>query len=230
MRARLVKVSNNRKTGPIPVSTTSRESCPNSCPLYTGCYASGGPLRIHWDKVTSGENGDSWEDFCADVAKLPRGQLWRHNQAGDLPGEGEEIDAEALAKLVGANYGRRGFTYTHKLPHVNGNAAAIKDANDRGFTVNLSANNMKEADELANLGIGPVVVILPREAEDVTFTREGRTVIACPADKHDHVTCATCQMCQKVDRKSIIGFRAHGTFAKRAERIARGEVQDEHTV
>lgn len=71
LRARLVKVSGNRKTGPIPVSTTSRESCPNSCPLYTGCYASGGPLRIHWDKVTSGEGSDSWENFCADVAKLP---------------------------------------------------------------------------------------------------------------------------------------------------------------
>lgn len=230
MRARLVRVSSNRKTGPIPVSTTSRESCPNSCPLYTGCYAAGGPLKIHWDKVTSGEQGDSWENFCQDIAGLRRGQLWRHNQAGDLPGEGEEIDAEALALLVEANRGRRGFTYTHKLPHVNGNAAAIKHANDNGFTINLSANNMREADELANLDIGPVVVILPREAEDVTFTQEGRTVIACPADKHDHVTCATCQMCQKADRKSVIGFRAHGTFAKKAERIARGEVQNERTV
>ena len=36
--------SANAKTGPIPVSVTSDDSCPKSCPFNDGaCYAKSGP-------------------------------------------------------------------------------------------------------------------------------------------------------------------------------------------
>ena len=90
MHVHLTQVSSNTKTGPIPVSTTERRSCPPRCPhMDAGCYADGGPLRIHWDKVP--ERGTSWEEFCERIAQLPAGALWRHNQAGDLPGDGTRI-------------------------------------------------------------------------------------------------------------------------------------------
>lgn len=211
--------SNNKKTGPIPVSTTSALSCPSSCPLKSGgCYASGGPLAIHWRAVTAGERGLDWQSFCDAIAQLPEGQLWRHNQAGDLPGLDNYINPAAMELLVKANKGRRGFTYTHKPPTAE-NLEIIRAANEAGFTVNLSANNLYQADELAATGAGPVVTILPADAPAKTTTPAGRPVINCPAQTRDDVSCADCQLCARADRPTIIGFLAHGTGAKKAEKI-----------
>lgn len=226
--AHLSRISGNAKTGPIPVSTTSANTCPDSCPLKAkGCYAKAGPSAINWRKVTNGERGKSWEDFCDDVKALPRGQLWRHNQAGDLPGIGDTIDTEKMRQLVQANKGKKGFTYTHyPVNDVNNgthaiNASAIYNANQSGFTVNLSANNAKQAVEYMALGIAPVVTILPMDAPNVQ-TIEGVKVVACPAEKSDKINCANCGLCQLAERDYIIGFRAHGVSKKSVEIIARG--------
>ena len=188
--------SANVKTGPIPVSITGSDSCPPSCPFSGGgCYAKGGPLAIHWRKVSDGSRGGNWSSFCDNVAGFEPGQLWRHNQAGDLIGHNNEIDAEALSALVQANIGKRGFTYTHKpvIGHAQ-NAEAVKNANAAGFTVNLSADNLTQADELAALNIGPVVTILPENSAPVSFTPAGRKIVVCPAqqrdDDHDGARCA----------------------------------------
>jgi hypothetical protein len=71
---------------------------------------------MHWDKVTQGERGLDWAEFLAEIKALPRHQLWRHNQAGDLPGVGDSLDVAKLAELTKANKGKNGFTYTHKKP------------------------------------------------------------------------------------------------------------------
>lgn len=215
--------SKNEKTGPIPVSTTSVNTCSDACPFKaSGCYASaGGPLALHWKKVSDGSRGGSLEDLCASIAKLPEGTLWRHNQAGDLPGDGHMIDQFALAMLVNANRGKRGFTYTHKPMHELSNRAAVATANAEGFTINLSANNLSHADELADLGIAPVATVLPSEIEGnvKVVTPKGRKVVVCPATYRDDVSCKTCQLCQK-QREVIVGFPAHGTQAKKASAIA----------
>ena len=60
----LTTKSSNKKVGPIPVSTSSHLNCPQTCPyLNNGCYADGGPLALHWRKVTEGERGDTWDEF-----------------------------------------------------------------------------------------------------------------------------------------------------------------------
>lgn len=68
-----------------------------------------------------------------------------------------------LTRLAMANRGRRGFTYTH-YPPTPCNQAAILNANRLGFTVNLSAETLAQADAYADLGIAPVVVVLPQES------------------------------------------------------------------
>jgi hypothetical protein len=144
--------------------------------------------------------------------------LWRHNVAGDLPGDGENIDAHALGQIVKANRGRAGFTYTHKH-----SPDAIKwagHATNWGFTVNLSADDVQQADQLAAHGL-PVVVIVPMDTPKHSQTPEGRPVLVCPAQTTEYMTCALCALCQRADRRQIIGFRAHGTKAKQADRIAR---------
>lgn len=219
MNIYLTQKSRNKKTGPIPVSTTSAETCPTDCPFKgNGCYAEGYPLKGRWDEVTRGKRGGNLSDFVAKVAALPENQLWRHNQAGDLPGDGTTIDRGGLLAIANANVGRRGFTYTHYDTIKNkANRAAIATANARGFTVNLSANNLEHADALADLGVGPVATVLPHDFDArKTATPKGRTVIQCPATYRDDVTCSDCQLCQRQVNRAIVGFPAHGNSKKRA--------------
>ena len=214
----LTKKSSNKKTGPIPVSTTSRDSCPITCPLKAkGCYASGGPLAIVWKRAK--ENGLNLTQFLAEVKQIPEKMLWRHNQAGDLlKKDGEIIDFNFVKKLVKANGKSKGFTYTHHDTSKAENRDAIEYANKNGFTINLSANGINEIDKLVDLGIAPVVSIVPSHFTKNFKTKKNRVVI-CPAMQNDFVTCATCQLCQKANREYVIGFPAHGMAKKSVDKM-----------
>ena len=215
--------SQNTKTGPIPTTVTSAVTCPNACPLKAaGCYAAHGHVAMHWRALTSGKRGGSLETLCDSIAALPEGTLWRHNVAGDLPGEGDIIHKAGMLALIEANTGKRGFTYTHKPAHGL-NADLIRYANAKGFIVNLSANTLAHADKLAALEIGPVVVVQDavEGTRSDTVTPEGRKVATCPATYREDVTCATCGLCAARDRKVIVGFPAHGAAKRAAATIAR---------
>ena len=245
--------SRNKKVGPVPVSTSGKETCPDACPLKeTGaCYADGGPLAIFWKKVSEQKAGANYDRFCHSVAALPDDQFWRHNQAGDLKpidDQPDTIDAPALVQLVEANRGRRGFTFTHYDVIENPlNDYAVSVANGNGFTINLSGNTLDHADQLAHSGCGPVVSVLPIEYERTTkrtdagkvwaeteaeykarlrtlpqTTPAGRRVVVCPATYKDDTACVDCQLCQKANRKTIVGFPAHGRSRRKADAIARG--------
>ena len=217
MKFHFIKQSSNLKTGAIPTTYSERNTCPPSCPQYrAGCYAEAFHTRLTWDKV--GKRGTDLAGLAQAIAALPEGQLWRMNVAGDLPGEGEKVDAHALGEIVRANLGRHGFTYTHKK-----SPQAIKWAKlatQWGFTVNLSADDAGEADRLAAHGL-PVVTIVPIDTPKHTTTPEGRPILVCPAQTVNYMTCALCGLCQKADRRQIVGFRAHGMRAKLADRTAR---------
>jgi hypothetical protein len=176
--------------------------------MKTECYAASGPLALHWAAVSNGARGTSWPEFTDAIAALPDGQLWRHNQAGDLPQANGTIDPALLGDLVAANIGKRGFTYSHHRDADSINW--IRHANAWGFTVNLSANDLADADMLADADAGPVVVVLPSTTTANTTTPAGRPVVICPATQRDDVSCATCQLCQR-QRAAIVGFPAHGT-------------------
>lgn len=217
------RVSRNRKTGPIPVTITSANSCPPDCGLRrNGCYADSGPLAIHWRAVSQGVRGATFEELLLEIRTLRRHALWRHNQAGDLtPSAPGVIDAELLLRLARANRGRRGFTYTH-YPPTSENRVAIQQANELGFTVNLSAQTLAQADAYADIGIAPVVVILPAGTARPVRTPAGRHVVVCPASLGS-TDCLSCGICQQRDRVAIMGFPAHGTGARRAEAALLGE-------
>lgn len=241
MRFLINERSPNKKTGPIMVTTSEATTCPNACPLKAGgCYAKGGPLAILWrnltnaaadaDHIPNGKVGKiKLHDFQGLLAAISRqsGKLWRMNQAGDLPGDGDSIDTEALQAIVSANRhaDAKGFTYTHKPVAASGphhaNAVAVAHANVNGFTVNLSADNLTDADRKADLNIGPVACVLPAEQTSNTVTPAGRKVVVCPATIRDDVSCATCGLCQR-QREFIIGFPAHGAAKRKASAIAAG--------
>jgi len=172
---------------------------------------------MHWRKVNDHVRGGDLAYLTANIRALDPGELWRHDVTGDLPGVGERINGRELRAITAANTGRRGFTYTHKQPGIGNNAQHIAEANRDGFTVNLSANTLAEADAYADLEIGPVVTVLPADQTVNTRTPAGRAVIVCPATQRDDVTCKTCKMCEVRDRSTIIGFPLHGSRKRMAD-------------
>lgn len=227
----LTPVSSNQKVGPIPVSTTSAKTCPPSCPLNNkqGCYAESGPLALHWRKVTDEQRGTNFNQFLELIRALPKGQLWRYAQAGDLPGSGDVIDREQLRLLAKAASHTHVIAYSHKPP-VGDNLDGLREAEQLGFRINLSADDLDEADAFVDLGFHTVVT-LPEAygrstrgkdwGEDINQYRErldtlerttprGRSIVVCPATYLD-TNCSKCRLCAvKPNKDQIIGFPAHG--------------------
>jgi hypothetical protein len=164
--------SGNSKTGPIPVSISSSDTCPDSCSYKAvGCYAKGGPMAMAWRRVD--KQGGPFAALVEAVAGLKAGQLSRLNAAGDLPGLNNDIDRPALQALTLAAKGKRLFTYTHKpitlraarrgnasIETVRANRAAVSEANLHGLTINVSCDSLVELDELGDAL--PAVVVLPQ--------------------------------------------------------------------
>lgn len=205
-----VRKSSNKKTGPIPQTYSQRETCPPSCSHYkTTCYAEGFHTRLAWNRA---KDGIDLASLCAEIASLPDGQLWRHNIAGDLPGVGEDVDEAALQALTAANTGRRGFAFTAKHSQVA--VAAAMQATAAGFTVNFSAGDLKQLDDLASRKAWPLVVTLRSDSPWKLKSPGGVPVVVCPAQTRENVTCESCGLCARADRSVAVGFLAHGNWSK----------------
>jgi hypothetical protein len=213
----LTLVSRNNKTGPIPVSTSSADLCPVSCPFKgQGCYGESGPLALHWREVTAGRRGASWPDFLAQIAALPAGTFWRHNQAGDIQDPNTVAGRTALKQLVNANRGRRGFTFSHH-PLTRAVVEAFKAATAQGFTVNASTETIDAADTAVSRGLRAAVVVPSTDTRRIWLSPNGNRVVTCPAQIHEGVTCSTCGLCQWRPASVIVAFRAHSTNRRRID-------------
>lgn len=216
------RASSSRKTGAIPVSMTSANTCPPSCGYYDrGCYAETHGLAVTWRRLSNDNEGMNWAQFLSLVRTLPDGQLWKHNEAGDLPGYGDELDLDMVVGLARAAQHTRGFTMSHKHDFT-----VLRMVNAYGgLVVNVSADNLEQADELWGEGL-PLTVVLPHDAYHKNVrTRKGRTVVVCPAQRFDHISCATCQLCAEGKRKSIVGFLAMGDQRKAISERLTGQMK-----
>ncbi len=227
MRFHITFRSRNQKTGPMPVVTSSRDTCPRHCPLRDeGCYARHGPLGWHWTALDEGRTGHDLDTLLAHLKTLPPRTLWRYGQAGDLPGDGGRIDVEALDKIVHAQEGRNGYAYTHYLASPRNwslerwlrtstareNAKAIAKANAAGFTVNLSAESLAHADALAALEVAPVVAVVPEPGRESSETPEGRRVVPCPHYSSGRLRCDSCGLCARRGRDAIVALPASASL------------------
>lgn len=211
MKLRVIQNSANRKIGNISAIYSENTTCPSTCPLKDkGCYARYGMTGLHWRNLP-----DSWAVGMEKVRALPNKSTIRYGVAGDLPGESDKIDGKKLNELLDSVGNNTLYAYTHKpiLNHkfAKQNAKLIKEANSKdNITINLSADSLHEADEMAELQIAPVVVVVPENSPNTLFTPKGRKVIACPQQNNAKITCASCRLCMK-KRGVIIGFKAHGS-------------------
>lgn len=229
---RFVAVSGNKKTGPIPVTSTAAQSCPVACPMRTdsagGCYAASGNSAIHWRALSQGRAATALDvdGLYSAVSSIPKGKLWRHNESGDLlSDEYGFINAGFIWGLVHANKGRRGFTYTHHAQNFH-NLTLIQQANREGFTINISTNNIKHAIETREKAPDvPIVTIVSEEQwggkRVINMPESGVYIARCPAEYNEGVTCKTCGICQVSSRKAIVGFTPHGTGKRRVINIVK---------
>lgn len=214
----------NTKLGNIPVTRSPQQNCPDTCSLKNnGCYAELSWLGVAWKKDI--DKGISFNELIKNIKSIKKGKLWRHNEAGDISHiNGNIIEAE-LNEIILANKGKQGFTYTHHKPNQH-NSPLIKNSNDNGFTINLSAENNNMVDEYISLGIGPVVTILPIDSKKVTYTKNGNKIVRCPNTNNSTIKCEDCKLCYIADRKYVIGFPAHGVRKNKVEKIAIQNIGD----
>jgi hypothetical protein len=192
----------------LPATYTSRDSCPKRCPRRgTSCYADNGPVAWAWRRCHS-----TLDELLDWVGHLPHGQMWRHNVAGDLPGDGVTLNHEQCIDLAAYATRTMGWTYTHYDAHRTSNYRTLLDMRELGFNVLLSADTATEADMLAGLGIAPVAVVLPLEPHMLNewriATPMGRGISIC---KHylRGTNCTECRLCQQAMPGQIIGLPYH---------------------
>ena len=216
----LSRVSGNKKTGPIPVTTTSRNSCPPTCAMREACYAMTGPLALHWDRVSNGERGKGWRDHLADLATLPVFSPLRLNQSGDLPHSAGKISRRYLVALLNVIKRRKlqAWTYTHHDLAKGENAELLRRALRSGLTINVSTESVAAADAAIAAGLPATITVPSTEIRNTWRTPERNLVMVCPAQRRE-TDCSQCMLCHKRGKRVIVAFAAHGTRKKKADQL-----------
>ena len=238
-----IDVSSNVKLGPIPATYSSSHTCPPACPLQaSGCYADAGyHTRLAWGRADGRGNQNNvhaWPAFLSWVANLARGQRWRHNTGGDLPGQRDRLNETACWELARAAAPTDPIIFTHypilaeDVRAATGEEAEAIARHNRhvlrwmaeyGVTVNVSANSPEHAGRLrAAWPEFPVAIVADlKEGERHTLNlSNGDRADTCPATlAGSNVTCASCGLCasKAASRRKVSPiFPAHGTGAKKA--------------
>lgn len=163
-------------------------------------------------------------DLKEQFRRLPRRAFVRHHVSGDVF-LGDQPDTDYIQTLKEAHELRPdvvGLGYTHGWRRLN-----PEDLNTPGLTFNASCEAPSEVTEALLRGWEAVLVV---EHDAPKFRAlEGFSVAVCPQqlDKTGQVTCDTCRLCARKDRRHkgqplVVGFRAHGARFKAVDRVLQG--------
>ncbi len=214
----LSRKSSNRKTGPIAVTTTSKNSCSLNCGMREFCYAMNGHLGMHWNAVSNGSRSSEWRKHLDDLVSLPFGSPIRFNQAGDLvAGRTGRLSRAFMNGLMAVVKARRlqAWSYTHHDYLIGENARLLRRANREGLRINVSTETEESADRAIASGLPAVLAVSSEETRTVWRTPARNLVKVCPAQLRD-TDCSRCMLCHKRGSKVIIAFLAHGSRKNRA--------------
>lgn len=212
--ANVVAESGNVKTGPITVTTRGIGTCPSTCPFLdadqwkaNGCYGAG---RI-WYQANKAAH---------DVVDLPAATtLIRDRIVGDItvPEAGDDrIDWEYVKAVQtwAASRNSTVFGYTHATSLMDQCASWEWDVLFPDYTMNISCHTTAQVADV--IGQGWDAVISSDDVAQGDMVGDKR-IVRCPAVDRDDVTCKSCGLCAKRDRKAIIWFPLHGTQVKKAQ-------------
>lgn len=206
--------SQNIKTGDIPQTYTSHNSCPVRCPFHkNGCYADNFGTNFQWKRA---DNGMTVTELKKWVEKnTEKGALIRHNVGGDIaiPGT-SNVSPLLLGRLLDAFTDRKAYSYTH-CEITEENAEFLRYSNSHGFVISFSCETVEEVDKARALGV-PAVLTVTEFPTASAVTPEGHFLVPCPAQTHEGMTCKKCRLCANPNRDSVVCFLAHGNQAKKA--------------
>jgi hypothetical protein len=222
-----VAKSGNRKTGPIPVTYRSEDTCPTTCPFLPsgaigGCYTTG---RIMAQAERHGKGYTAHSLAKVFVAAEAGARYARDRVSGDIVENGAVdtgylamvAEAAALASDIRESFGDSRITpfgYTHAQDMLTEDDVAQVKAT--GYTLNASCET--EGDVVRALALGMPAVIATDEVSHGD-TLAGRRVVQCPATSRDDVTCASCGLCAKdYENRPVILFPIHGVARNKARR------------
>lgn len=210
----LTPVSGNSKTGPIPVTSRTMDTCPTDCPFYPersgGCYGTGrlfGITRKHANTLTE-------KDLDARLAKVRKGARYlRDRVVGDVLTPDGDVDFDYIAAIAraGARAGLRVFGYTHAWRRFT--ADDVTRIKQEGYTMNASCETEQDVQRAVDLGMP--VVLTGDEWDDGQMVA-GKRVVTCPAQTGQTESCATCGLCASPNRKAVVRFMVHGVARNKA--------------
>lgn len=205
--------SGNSKTGPIPTTSRPQDTCPTSCPFFdAGCYGKGRIFALA-DKYANEHNESSMTAVLSKARKAAR--IVRDRVVGDLLDTDGNVDyayMRAIAAAARVN-GLRVFGYTHvPLERLD------LDSVPENYVLNISTETPDGAAAAIRAGFDAVMV--NDDIAEGTMI-EGKRIVTCPAQTREGITCATCGLCSKKNRKSIIRFLTHGAGKRKAAQAVR---------
>ena len=236
---KLIESTQNKKTGPVAVTYSNPDTCPTTCELKGGpCYGETGHLKNHWNKLEGTPHVEPyhWESLMISLqAHIKRESrlnffinetlthliLIRHNILGDLPHQDNRITHSRLNDLYTSTEGALTWLYSHHDPTIKHNRKLIKEYNVPGrFVINLSANNLDQAQQYKDLKIAPVTTLLPHDHEGSTFKMpDNSTGVVC-LYMTKGIQCKQCGLCfAKSAEDIVIGFPGHGSRKKQISEI-----------
>ena len=207
--------STNRKTAGCATIKSSSKTCP-PCPWKKkGCLGDNFPMKFWWDTRCT----LSVKEALIAVRRIKRTTITRLWEVGDFPGSKGIIDEDIAMKFAHVLQNKVSFGYTHYSPFKGDNQRILEKFNE-SCTMNLSANNIAQADKFLAKTSLPVVLTCHEDTPNKFLTPKGNLGIVCP---HEQFTssgkrkvegCEPCgggyPLCARADRGYIIVFRAHG--------------------
>lgn len=212
----LVARTNNRKTGPLPVTYRRMSTCPSDCPFLPtgpigGCYGTG---RL----FSSAERRSTDLDVEAATWRVrldmePGVRYLRDRVVGDVLNARGALDRTYIRGIsrVARFNGLVPFGYTHAWRRFT--PADVEFLRRQGYAMSASTETHEGVVEALATGL-PVVLVDDDAPEGARVG--GRRLVTCPAQTRGDVTCASCGLCARPDREVIVRFRTHGVARARA--------------
>ncbi len=214
----VVAASGNRKTGPIPVTYRSMESCPADCPFLPtgatgGCYGTGRIFTL----ATKHAGTVNVDEASAKVrrGKDQRAKYLRDRVVGDVLTDAGKLDrayVRGIARIATDN-DLIAFGYSHAWRQFT--RADVTFLRRSGYVMNASTETHEGAARAVALGL-PTVLVEDDAPEGTQVA--GRRLVTCPAETRDYVSCASCGLCANPNRRVIIRFHTHGVASAKARR------------
>lgn len=199
----------NRKTGNVPTGwigsniEEARQSC-NGCPLLdNGCYAHQGSPRIGFVSLTKAFNRGLDRSFKTALRlRRKKAKMIRLGALGDPSAATDEQIKEIVETSEAQKISLVG--YTHFWRRADG-------ARWRGKLM-ASCDTKQDLVDAIKDGWRATVVVPPDYPQVTKLEVDGKThtLLVCPAQMKEKVTCNDCRLCDASKKGPHIAFRVHG--------------------